>query len=360
MKKILYLIRAEADFERMVCLGTAGKDHFDQSFYYVGDTSLYYNTGLKNSFIKHLAETADIKIYDFSQLFFGGRIFKYVFFSVNGYSRLSKFITKLVLSLAYRYQNIVASGLIRKLFSRTLPDILITDQSMEDENYLPERIRKYAVKKGVKVYLVPHGPAGGLHHSFAKYKYGKYENYTVLVSNQLEAGSFHNRIVTGDPCCSFPYVNYLNKINFGKISFHDDRKYRISFLIGGTIQSWSSTNSWKVQEEIIIDLSERDDVAMVLKLHPREAKYLDLRMLRTFTNLVIVEAEIDRSRVTQWANIIVCNDHTSVVFEPMILGKKVVAIEGRHIPRYKNVHSPQKGFDNKLITIKKATIKITN
>ena len=50
-------------------------------------------------------------------------------------------------------------------------------------------------------------------------------------------------------------------------------------------------------------------------------------------------SEWDRSRVIKWADIIVCSDHCSTIFEPMILGKKVVAIEGTHIPKYKDKHS---------------------
>ena len=106
------------------------------------------------------------------------------------------------------------------------------------------------------------------------------------------------------------------------------------------MQAFTSTNAWSVQEEIIISLSEREDVAIILKLHPREAQFMDLRMLKKFENLKIVSSETDRSRVTKWSNTVICNDHTSVVFEPMILGKKVVAIEGKHIPKYSNKHSP--------------------
>jgi len=94
-------------------------------------------------------------------------------------------------------------------------------------------------------------------------------------------------------------------------------------------------------EQIIIDLSANTDVAMVLKLHPRMTLY-DLQLLGTFNNLLIVNRETDRSRVSKWANIVVCSDHCSTIFEPMILGKRVVAVEGRHIPKYKNNHSPLK------------------
>ena len=94
--------------------------------------------------------------------------------------------------------------------------------------------------------------------------------------------------------------------------------------------------------ELIIEHSENSDVAMVLKLHPREAPFIDLRMLDKFNNVLIVNKETDRSRVTKWADIVVCSDHCSTIFEPMILGKKVVAVAGKHIPKYRQVHSPIK------------------
>jgi len=102
------------------------------------------------------------------------------------------------------------------------------------------------------------------------------------------------------------------------------------------------TNGWNIMLDIIIDHSENHDVAMVLKQHPREAPFIDLRMMETFNNLLIVNKEIDRSRVTKWADIVVCNDVCSTIFEPMILGKKVVAIAGKNIPKYRNAHSPIK------------------
>ena len=51
-----------------------------------------------------------------------------------------------------------------------------------------------------------------------------------------------------------------------------------------------------------------------------------------------------------WADIVVCSDHCSTIFEPMILGKKVVAVEGKHIPKYKEKHSPLKYSSVKYIT----------
>jgi hypothetical protein len=149
-----------------------------------------------------------------------------------------------------------------------------------------------------------------------------------------------NRIILGDMSSSYPYVNFINQQNICDINFLNERKYKIGFMVGCNMLT--STNGWNIMQEMIIDHSENSDVAMVLKLHPREAPFIDLRMLEKFNNLLIVNKEIDRSRVTKWADIVVCSDHCSTIFEPMILGKKVVAIEGKHIPKYRNVHSPIK------------------
>lgn len=37
MKKLLYVVRSEADFERAICLGIAGKVKYDQHFLFVGE-----------------------------------------------------------------------------------------------------------------------------------------------------------------------------------------------------------------------------------------------------------------------------------------------------------------------------------
>jgi hypothetical protein len=139
---------------------------------------------------------------------------------------------------------------------------------------------------------------------------------------------------------SYPYVHFINQQNICEINFLNDRKYKIGFLVGAVMPT--STNGWNAMLELIIEHSENSDVAMVLKLHPREAPFIDLRMLKKFNNLLIVNKETDRSRVTKWADIVVCSDHCSTIFEPMVLGKKVVAVEGKHIPKYRNVHSPIK------------------
>jgi hypothetical protein len=73
-------------------------------------------------------------------------------------------------------------------------------------------------------------------------------------------------------------------------------------------------------------------------------------MLEKFNNLLIVTRETSRSRVTKWADIVVCSDHCSTIFEPIILGKKVVAVEGKHIPKYQNIHSPLKHSSIKFIS----------
>ena len=230
---------------------------------------------------------------------------------------------------------------INNIYSRIMPSFLFTDQSMTTSTYLPEKIRQKAIASNIPVYIYTHGAAGGLHSEFSEPVFQEYPGCIVLACSENETNpSFTNRIILGDMSSSFPYVHYLNEQNFDEIEYGKDKKHRVAFFIGGVMQAFTSTNAWSLQEQIIISLSEREDVAMILKLHPREAQFMDLRMLKKFRNLKIVSGETDRSRVTKWSNTVICNDHTSVVFEPMILGKKVVAIEGKHIPKYSDKHSP--------------------
>jgi hypothetical protein len=348
MKTILYLIRTEADFERVNCLAISGKDKFRQNFIFAGDFSPFFDDGIQNKFQKYLFKLHGFEMHNlinhrlilgFMLRFTGNRIL-----GLEDIAKKPRLLAQWVLlKLLLKYYASRKTMIVQRMLKKIKPDVLFTDQSSEDENYLPEIIRAEAHKRGVKVYIFPHGAAGGLHYHFSNPKYGEYANYTVLASNELEASQHpSNRLVTGDMSSSYPYVLYLNSLDEGAIDFLNERPYKVAFMVGGTIQSWTSTNAWSIQEEIIIRLSERPDVAMVLKLHPREASHMDLRMLKTFDNLLIVNKETDRSRVSKWADIVVCNDHTSVIFEPMILGKKVVAIEGIHTPNFWDIHSPLK------------------
>jgi hypothetical protein len=240
----------------------------------------------------------------------------------------------------------------------------LTDQTITIPEYPIEIIRKECINKNIPVFLFHHGAGGGLHSEFSYPNIQDYENYQVLAcnKNEIKPGQF-NRTVIGDFSSSYTYVKFLNKLNFENINFLTDRKHKIAFYIGGLMGALTSTTAWRVQEEIIIDLSERDDVAMILKLHPRESKNIDLRMLKSFSNLKIVSSETDRSRVSKWADVCIINDHSSVIFEPMILGKKVVAIKGKRIPSENNKKSPlvdssvnyiTQSFEFKLESLKKA------
>lgn len=346
MKKILIVVRSEGDFERAISIGCAGRTKFKISFVFVGDFSPFFDDGIQNIFQKKLFFKNDFQIIDFSDFDFIGRVLK----NLSGKKRLSFNDAQKNLSGLFKYIFFIIftkyikrreDSILKRVFSRIKPTYVLTDQSSTDKDYLPEKFRQKAIDLGLGVYIFTHGAAGGLHSEFSEPIFKEYTNCTVLACNKNETDpSFKNRIILGDMSSSYPYVHYLNEQSFEEIEFGNGKKHRIAFLIGGVMQAFTSTNGWSIQEEIIIDLSERDDVAMILKLHPREAKFMDLRMLKKFKNLKIVNNETDRSRITKWANVIVCNDHTSIVFEPMILGKKVVAIEGKHIPKYKNHHSP--------------------
>jgi len=356
VKTILIVIRSEGDFERAISIGITAKNKYNTEFIFTGDFSPFFEDGIHNTFQKKLCIKNKFEIKDFSDYSFIGRLLK----KLSGNKRLSfndvrknpaNFIKYFFFTIFSKFIKRREYSILNKIFSSVQPDFVLTDQSNTDKEYLPEKIRQKAIEKGIKVYIYTHGAAGGLHSEFSNPVFKEYKNCTVFACSTNETDpNFTNRIILGDISSSYPYVHYLNEQSFDEIEFGSDKKYRIAFLIGGVMQAFTSTNGWSIQEEIIINLSEREDVAMILKLHPREAKFMDLRMLNKFKNLKIVNNETDRSRITKWANIFVCNDHTSVIFEPMILGKKVVAIEGIHVPKYKNHHSPLKNSSLKFIT----------
>jgi hypothetical protein len=356
MKKVLILIRSEADFERATCIGIALKEKYLPYFVFTGDRSPFYSDGIKNLFQKTIFHEEGFDVVDFSDFDFLGKVFKVL---IGGkkieLSEVKNSINKIFPYCIYRiflkYIWFRKQSVIRNLFQKTEPYFLMTDQSITHADYLPEEIRVFAVSKKIPVYLFTHGAAGGLHSEFSDPVHEPYGNYKVLKCNRNESPLDNkNIIITGDMASSFPYVNFLNQKNYYQIDFLNYRKYKIGFMMGGVADCRTSTNGWNIQEELIIELSENEDVAMVLKLHPREAQSLDLRMIKNFKNLLIVDRECDRSRVTKWADILVCSDHCSTIFEPMILGKKVVALEGKHIPMYAKKHSPLKFSSVDFIT----------
>jgi hypothetical protein len=346
MKKVLYIIRTEADFERVVCLAIAGKEKYDQHFVFVGDSSPFFNDGILDEFQKGLFNQHGFVISDFFEISLWGRFLKKMSGGVS--VSIRQFSQKKTLSISWLFNAVlrryIASKkekMVIKVLQSIKPNVLLTDQSLTDSDYTPEIFRNTAIQMQIPVYIFTHGAAGGLHSTFSECSFDVYEGCTVLACSENEPRSKDtNRIILGDMSSSYPYVNFINQQNICDINFLNERKYKIGFMVGCNMLT--STNGWNIMQEMIIDHSENSDVAMVLKLHPREAPFIDLRMLEKFNNLLIVNKEIDRSRVTKWADIVVCSDHCSTIFEPMILGKKVVAIEGKHIPKYRNVHSPIK------------------
>ena len=347
MERILYLIRTEADFERVVALAIGGKRKYKQHFVFVGDFSPFYSDGIENEFQKALFQEHGFTVHDLCESDSVGRLFKKLIGNKNVtfnnmLDKKSLMMPCLFNVILKRYVNIRKREIISNILKKINPDVLLTDQSLDDKEYLPEIFREEAFKMGIPSFLFTHGAAGGLHSAFSNAAGNAYENYTVFACSRNEPYSGSgNRIILGDVASSYPYVHYLNNMNIHDIHFMNERKYKVGFMMGGT-GPLTSTTGWHVMEEIIIDLSDDNNVAMVLKLHPREEPFIDLRMIETFDNLLIVNKETDRSRVSKWADIVVCNDHCSTIFAPMILGKKVVAIEGKHIPKYKTNHSPLK------------------
>lgn len=350
-EKLLYLIRAEGDFERVVSLAIAGKGRFVQSFIFVGDFHPIFEYGIENKFQKKLFAQHGFRVLNLTDFSLLGKILE-KFSSKEKSASLDREIKEkkiwralkvLFLYVLKGYLQYRKKALASKVIIRLKPDRLFTDQSMSGKDYLPEIFRSVAKKFNIPSFLFTHGAGGALHQPFHDVKVEPYDGYHVFSCNKYENNGYKNRTIIGDMVSSYPYENYLASLDLEEIKFYDDRKYRIAFIQSGIATAFTLTNAWSVMEEIIINHSNREDIAIVVKTHPRERQNIDERIIGRFNNTRIVGAECDRSRVVKWANVVVCSDHCSAIFSPMIQGKVVVCISGLSIPKYQSRHSPVKG-----------------
>jgi len=198
-----------------------------------------------------------------------------------------------------------------------------------------------------------HGPAGGLHKEYSEYNMAppdKFQGCVVGICSKHDIGfGISNRIVTGDPADNYPHLLYKHKQTFGEIDFLNDRKYKIGFFMSAPFET--STNSWAIMEDIILDCSFRDDIAMVAKFHPRLYKLGDYRYLKKIDNLKLFGPELDRTRLVKWADIVVCSDHCSMLFEAMIFQKKVVAVHSKKVRPFAKFISKIHGCDISMNSI---------
>jgi len=348
MYKLLYLVRTEPDFERVNTLAIAGKDKFKQSFIFVGQYPPFFVNGIKNQFQKYLFEKHGFKMKDLCDYDIIGIILKKFSYKKNfsvpdeilkSRKKLFKFLIPLIFLYLFReYLELRKRKLIKKIIKKENPDALLTDNSNITENSPPEMFRKAALKKGIPSCIFTHGAAGDLQPWFLNPESYNFPNYYLFLCSDVNIEKVSTyRFVLGDMSASFPYLKYLHSIDNNSLSFLNERKFKIAFMQGGVFTS--STNGWLVMEEIIINLSDNPDVAMLIKRHPRRS-IAGFERISSFNNIKVVGSETDRSRVVKWADIVVCTDYCSTIFEPMILGKKVVAVRGVHFPKYKDKHSP--------------------
>jgi hypothetical protein len=352
MLRILYLIRAEADFERVIalaiaCKGNAGKDKVAQFFVFAGDMSWFYKNGIKNEFQKYIFQNESFEMKNFWEFDFVCRTLSKICGendvtlkdTLKGGKSFISFVKSVALRQLIKRRK---EKIVKKVFSSIRPEMLIADQFQTIADYVPEIFRQQALSMNIPVFLFPHGAAGGLHGHFSfPVNHDKYRNCHVVVCNEKELPKErNNHLILGDVSSSYPFISYIHSIDKFSVTFQNLKQHRIVFFIGGN--PTTSTNAWSKMEEIIIDLSENEKVAMIIKTHPRDSQAQSTSIITAFSNVKIVGSDYDHTRLVKWANIVVCSDQCSMIFEPMILGKKVVAVEGKHIPKFKNCHSPIK------------------
>ena len=357
---ILYLIRAEGDLERIVSLAIPGKKYADQHLIYFGDISMIFNDGIKNEFQKYLLESNNIDVKNAISFSIFGRVYNLMFKKqFRSDKKIVLFIIRILLmvirKIIYLRQKRLAESIIKKIN----PDIFITDCSSEWENYFPETLRKVTKANGKKIFLVNHGAAGGIQRIFLNINdsfdrgWFPYDGCTVGICSKYDVGNASaNRLVVGDPAYSFPYIR-KNNIDVCDVNFLNNRKYKIGFLIGAPKSDM--VNSWSVMEEIILDYTGDDNVAMICKMHPRMDKESIMFTVGNIKNFKMFGAELDTTRLVRWANIVVCSDHCSTIFQPMMMEKKVVALCAHKAKTIAHLDSPIHKSDPSINSISRSS-----
>lgn len=353
---ILYFIRAEADLERLISIAIPGKNYADQHFAYYGDISIVFDHGIKNTFQKYLLDSNGFKVLDIVTLFHAGKLYKLIN-KIDAKNKVVRIIREMVLKILYKLIYIQQNKLANKLLDKIKPSFLITDNSEERGNYFPHCLREAAIKRGIKIHITNHGPADGLHREYVSYKLvdpdplNIYNYCHVGICSKYDSGYKEpNRIITGDPADSYPHIILKQELKFDDIIFFNDRKYKIGFFMAAPLET--CTNAWAVMEEIMLEYAFCKDVAMVAKFHPRLYKFGEYPYLLKIDNLKLFGSELDRSRLVKWADIVVCSDHCSTLFEPMILRKKVVAVHSKKARPFAEFKSPIHNCDPSMNSIR--------
>ena len=129
IKKLLYIIRAEADFERVVCLAISGRKKFVQYFVFVGDFSPFFLDGIQNIFQKNLFSRFDFQVDDLCDYKFVSRLLKFLsggkLISTQQLKDRKTLIIKFVfISLLRKYIKTRKKQLVNKVIKDIAPDAI--------------------------------------------------------------------------------------------------------------------------------------------------------------------------------------------------------------------------------------------
>jgi len=355
---ILYFVRSEADLERITSIAIPGKNYARQYIAYYGDIDFLFDFGIKNKFQKELLRINNFEVFDIITLSMYGKFYRWIRLKKTNLIWMKlffKLIEKVCNNFFHNYQD--KNKLADKVLNKIKPNILITDNSEERENYFPHCLRQAALKRNIKIHVTGHGPAGALHKEYHTYEMlvpDPFIGCIVGICSKHDYGyGMPNRVLTGDPADGYPHLLYKHEQTFDDINFLNERKYKIGFFMSAPFET--CTNSWAIMEDIMLELSFREDVAMVGKFHPRLYKLGDYRYLKNIDNLKLYGPELDRTRLTKWADIIICSDHCSMLFEAMIFQKKVVAIHSKKVRPFAKFESKIHGCDISMNSIYNAS-----
>jgi hypothetical protein len=337
MKRIIFLTRASADFERMLPLYRRLQGDARVRIVFCGD----FTTSpiqVINSFQLEVLESFGSleQIEDFA--FVGARL-------IRGLVGSSRFFSKMLFCVT---RNALRRHIIRNLLATGM-DALVLDNIAFEEGYLLYEIYKEAIRAGIRVFIIGHGAGEALKQGWGVSHTRDFGEATFLALTKeefrIQKDVYGRRpLLIGDLRYSWSWIRYLkDKVR------HTPDQFDFGILADGGMEE-AECIVQKLIGFLEINRALFSGRRIIMKPHPRVG--IDGRSRNVLTRQfgVRIVDDIDTIELISQSECLILSDMSSTVFEPLILCKKVIIL--KNIRRMSAIFhpSPLEGLGNFYIS----------